>query len=677
MSNTQFHVNYAARLDGRIAIVTMDNGEDHRKPTTFGEEALRSLSDALEELEAVSDLRGVLLTGKPHVFAAGADLQAFVGMNADRARQAGRLGHEAFARLQQLPVPTLAAINGVCMGGGLEIALHCDARTISSSARAVAFPEVFLSIFPAWGGTQLAPRLVGAKNAVDTIVVNALANNRVMRPTEVLERGYADVMLEPATFVDDSLSVLDELITGERNIERTVDIDDGLDEALANGRASADGRTHGATRAPYVALDLIEFAARGGDLDEGREREQQLLSELLPARQAQASVYSFDLVNNRVKRQVGKPDVAPRPIAKMAIVGGGLMGAQLAALHVQRLEVPLVVKDIDESVLQRCRQHIDDALDKRVAQGRLTEGKARFLKGLVTTTMSYDDLAGADWVMEAVLEELDLKKMILHDIEHVVDDTCVIATNTSSLSVDAMASDMRLPQRLVGLHFFNPVAVLPLVEVVRPPQASDEAMATAFEVAKRLKKSAVACIDAPGFIVNRLLLRFNAAAAGALKYGTDFKAIDTAIKNLGLPMGPFELFGLIGLKVSYHVARSLADAFPDRFEVDENFQLLGDSNLDGVYDWTGGGEVYPQLRDQVVVVEDTPWDEKRIQQVALEATADEIAHMLSDGVVDDPRDIDTAMLLGAGWPFFNGGACPYLDATGISQRIVGRQLLAG
>lgn len=676
MSHTKFHVNYAARLDGRIAIVTMDNGEDYRKPTTFGDHALRSLSQALDELDSASDLRGVLLTGKPHVFAAGADLHAFVGMAPDRARQAGRIGHEVFARWQQLPVPTLAAINGVCMGGGLEIALHCDARTISRSARAVAFPEVFLSIVPAWGGTQLAPRLVGAKHAVETIVINPLANNRVMRPADVVERGYADVLVEPATFVDDSLIVLEQMITGTRQFRRAVDPNDGLEEALANGRASADGRTHGATAAPYAALELIEFAARGGDLAEGREREQQVLSELLPARQAQASVYSFDLVNNRVKRQVGRPDAKPRSIAKMAIVGGGLMGAQLAALHLMRLEVPIVIKDIDESVLQRCRQHIEDALDKRVGQGRLSEGKAQFLKGLVTTTTSYDDIAGADWVMEAVLEELDLKQLILHDIERVVADECVIATNTSSLSVDSMAADMRLPQRLVGLHFFNPVAVLPLVEVVRPPKASDEAMATAFDVAKRLNKSAVACMDAPGFIVNRLLLRFNAAAAGALKYGTDFKSIDTAIKNLGLPMGPFELFGLIGLKVSYHVAQSLADAFPDRFEVDENFQLLGDSNLDGVYDWTGGGEVYPQLRDQVIVVDHAPWDEQRIQQVALDATADEIGHMLADGVVDDPRDIDTAMLLGAGWPFFNGGVCPYLDATGISQRVLGRQLLA-
>lgn len=672
MSHTEFKLTTAERPVGRIAILTMDNGEDHTRPNTFGAEALASLNDALDEVEAAEDLKGLMLTGKPFIFAVGADLKQFQGMDTEEAREGGRRGHEAFARLQALPIPTLAAINGACMGGGLEIALHCDYRTLSTGAQVAAFPEVFLSIFPAWGGTQLAPRIVGAKNAIETIVNNSLNNNQVMSPREAFDRGFADRFIDSATFLDDSVALLERLIRGDETIERDVDPTEGIDEALANARGMADGKTKGATRAPYVALELIEFAARGGDLDEGRRKEQDALAELLPARQAQASVYSFDLTQQRVKKQPWKPDAEPKRIRKAAIIGSGLMGAQLGVLHLQRLEVPLVMKDIDEGVLVTAREYIEGELDKRVAKGRLHEGKARFLKGLVTYTTSYDDVAGADWVLEAVLERLDLKQAIFADLEKVLDEDAILATNTSSLSIGAMASKLEHPERVVGFHFFNPVAVLPLVEVIKPDGVSDAAMATAFDVAKKLRKSAVQCADAPAFIVNRLMLRFNGAATEALRFGTDFKTIDQAIEKLGLPMGPFILFGLVGLQVAYHTAETLADAFPDRYHVDENFTLMGESGLPGIYDWSAGGEVYPEIRDGLTIEQDAPWSEEQIQRAALEAVADEARRMLDEGVVADARDIDTAMLLGAGYPFFNGGICMYLDQTGIADELFGR-----
>ncbi|MFW5933797.1 MAG: 3-hydroxyacyl-CoA dehydrogenase NAD-binding domain-containing protein, partial [Actinomycetota bacterium] len=624
------------------------------------------------ELEAAEDVRGLLLTGKPYIFAVGADLNAFAGVDADRAREAGRHGHDAFARLQALPMTTVAAINGACMGGGLEIALHCDYRTLSTGARALAFPEVFLSILPAWGGTQLAPQLVGAKDAIETIVTNALNNNRTMSPTEAFQRGFADRFYDSATFLDDSVAFLERLLAGEETVERDVDPAEGLDEALANARGMADGKTKGATRAPYLALELLEFAARGGDLAEGRAREQEALVELLPARQAQASVYAFELTQQRVKRQPWKPDAQPREINKAAVIGAGLMGAQLGVLHLQRLEVPLVVKDIDDGALAGARQHIEEELDKRVAKGRLSEGKARFLKGLVTYTTSYDDVAGADWVIEAVLERMELKQRIFADLEQVVDDQAVLATNTSSLPIAEMSVGLAHPERVVGFHFFNPVAVMPLVEVIKPEGVADQAMATAFEVAKKLRKSAVQCADSPAFIVNRLMLRFNGEATRALRYGSDFKDIDRAIESLGLPMGPFILFGLVGLQVAYHTAQTLAEAFPDRFEVDENFRLMGESGLPGIYDWSAGGEVYPEIRDNLVVEEHAPWSPEQIQRAALEGIADEARHMLDEGVVADARDIDTAMLLGAGYPFFNGGICMYLDQIGLSEELFGQ-----
>lgn len=675
---TEFKLGwYDSPTAGRLAVLTMDNGEDYRKPNTFGQGAFESLQVALNEIDVQSDVRGLLLTGKPFVFAVGADFNAFARATPEFARQASKIGHEVFGRVMRLPFPTLAAINGACMGGGLEIALHCDYRILSSGAAAIAFPEVFLSILPAWGGTQLAPRIVGGPNALKVIVANALNNNTMLKPQEAFDLGFADRLLDPIDFLESSLRVLEGIVTGEDAIERqSAPVDTApLDEALANARQLADSKVHGATRAPYLAIDLIEHAARGGDVVEGLRREQDALAELLPGRQAQASVYAFNLTQQRVKRQPWKPDAQPRPINKIAVVGAGLMGWQLGALFLQRFEVPLVLKDIDDGVLVKARESIEAELDKRVQRGRLEEGKARFLKSIVTYTTDYEPLAASDLAIEAVIEVLDLKQRIFSDIEDVVDDGCILATNTSALSVTDMAASLQHPERVVGLHFFNPVAVLPLVEVIRTERSSDEAVATAFGITKKLRKSAVQCADAPAFVVNRILTRFMGACGEAVNQGNDFVEVDDAVKKLGLPMGPFELLGLVGLKVAAHVGETMHAAYPDRFPLDPNFQMLGETNLPGVYDWSKGRVPYDEITERWQRTGSRKLTPEEIRTAAIEATADEIRHMLDEGVVADARDIDTCMILGAGWPFFNGGICKYLDQTGVSEKLFGEPLI--
>ena len=664
--HTEFKLTYhESPSAGWLALLTMDNGEDHKKPTTFGQRALESLGAALDEVTTNRDLKGLLLVGKPFVFAAGADLNAFAGADAGFAREAARRGHAAFGRLRDLPIPTLAAINGVCMGGGLEIALHCDYRAVSTAAGAIAFPEVFLSIFPAWGGTQLTPRLVGTANALKVIVHNPLSNNRALRPQDAVELGLADRLIPAVDFPDASLALLERLVTGEERIARHEPDTAGLDRALARARSAADDRTHGATRAPYVAIDLVEFAARGGDLGEGLRREEDLLAELLPSRQAQAAVYSFDLTQRRAKRQPGRPDVAPRPVRKVGIVGAGLMGAQLGALFLHRLEARVVMKDIDQGVLDRARATIEAELDQRVTKGRVKAGKATFLKSIVTYTLEYEPLAGADLVLEAAVERLDLKRRIFADVEEFVDAECVLATNTSSLTVGPMASKLAHPERVVGLHFFNPVAVLPLVEIARGEQSGDQAVATAFEVTKTLRKTGVLCADTPAFVVNRLLARFLGTCFSMVNRGADFAEVDGAVQALGLPMGPFALLGLVGLRTPAHVARILHEAWPDRFPLDPNLQMLGELGLPSIYDrgLVPHDEIRARWRVDNDAVKPSAGD---IRAAALDALADETHHMLDDGTVTDPRDIDTCMLLGAGWPFFMGGICKYLDQTGIS-----------
>lgn len=674
---TQFKLTYHdSSSAGRLALLTMDNGADHTKPTTFGPDALESLAAALDVLEAQPDLKGLLLTGKPFVFAAGADLDAFVGATPSFAREASRRGHQLFGRLSDLGLVTLAAINGACLGGGLEIALHCDYRTVSSAAAAIAFPEVFLSIVPAWGGTQLAPRVAGAANALRAIVGNPLSSNRMMRPADALRLGLVDRLIPAVDFLDASRGLLERLVTGEELIERAEPTREGLDRALASARRAADDRVHGATPAPYLAIDLVEFAARGGDLAEGLRREEDALAELLPARQAQAAVYSFHLTQQRVRRQPPRPAADPRPVRKVGIVGAGLMGAQLGALFLQRLEVPLVMKDVDQGALDRARAHVEAALGQRVAKGRMKPGKAAFLSSLVEYTLDYEPLAGADLVLEAVFERLDLKQRVFADVEAVVDPGCVLATNTSSLSVAAMAAKLVHPGRVVGLHFFNPVAVMPLVEVASTEQTSAPTMATAFEVAKALRKSAVGCADAPGFVVNRILARLMSACATAVSRGADFAEVDDAVQALGLPIGPFALLGLVGLEVGARVADTMHEAFGDRFPLDPNFQMLGEVGLPAVYDWSNPRVAYDEIRERWQVDEGAPKPTSgEIRAEVADAVADEIRHLLDERVVADARDVDTCMLLGAGWPFFMGGVCKHLDQTGVSQRLFGAPLI--
>lgn len=299
---TRFKVRYHdSSKAGRLALVTMDN--ESSGPNTFEERALESLHEALDDIDSQEDVKGLLLTGKPWVFCAGADVGRFRGASPEDAREGCRVGHEAFQRLRDLPFPTMAAINGVCMGGGLEIALHCDYRTASAAARPMAFPEVYLGIVPAWGGTQLAPRLVGAETALQLIIRNALDNNRTIDARKGADLGLIDRLFQPVDLLSDSLQLLEALVSEEEKIERPPPDHGDLDELLSETRDWVDRKVHGATPAPYQALDLIEFAARDGDLGEGFEREEEAVVELMPARQAQAGFYSFQLTQRRVKKQ--------------------------------------------------------------------------------------------------------------------------------------------------------------------------------------------------------------------------------------------------------------------------------------------------------------------------------------------------------------------------------------
>ena len=636
----------------------MDNGEDWQKPNTFGEAALRSLEDALGQLRT-RDWRGLVLTGKPFVFAVGADIDEFGEITPERARLGGEAGHELFGRIRDLPFVTLAAINGAVVGGGVEIALHCDYRTLSSSVRHFACPEVFLGLIPGWGGTQLIPQLVGAEQAVKFIVENPLRQNRMLTAQQAFDAGFADALLEPVEFLDESLAMLIQKIEESPGKRRpAADLSDAA-EICRKARARLDGQLHGAAPAPYRALDLIEGAATWS-LEKGYRAEEDALADLLPGPQAQASVYAFNLVERRAKRGVGIPEAEPRRVQRIGLVGAGLMARQLALLALRRLEVPVVLRDLTQEQVDDAKSWIADELDELTRKGRIGEGKARFLGSLVTGGIGWEVFADCDLVLEAVYEEMAVKKDVFAELERVVSPECVLATNTSSLSVTEMGADLEHPERVVGMHFFNPVAVLPLVELVRTPQTNDITLATAWAVTRKLRKTGVLVRDAPGFVVNRLLARQGSVVTDALDHGNTVEETDEAILRLGVPMAPSVLLQLVGPKVANHVRHTLHDAWPERFPLSVTLESLAQ-----------GGEP--------VVVEHAPRAVDEIHEAVLEAMADEVAHMLDEGVVAEAADVDTCLILGAGYPFWLGGITKHLDQTGISQRVVGRPLaeLAG
>ncbi len=661
---------------GQVALITLDNGMDHTRPTTFGPQGLANIDAALDQAFAAAPA-AIAITGKPFVFAAGADLSG-IGTITDReiAHAVGDLGRRVFRRLHDSSIPTFALVNGAALGGGVEIALHCHYRTLASNAAMVALPECFLGILPGWGGTQLLPRIAGPEAAVTVIVDNALNQNRMLRPDQALRLGVVDVVLDAADYLERSLAWMADVLGGSIAVPRK---DYRADEAawsaaVAQGRMIADLRTHGASPAPYRALEMIDLA-RTADLDEGFAAEGDALADLICSQTFRAGVYAFNLTQKRARRPAGAPDAAlARPVAKVGVIGAGLMATQLALLFARRLHVPVVITDVDQARLDKGLTGVRREIDALKAKGRISGDEANRLTALVTGSLDYAAFADADFVIEAVFEEMGVKKQVFAELERHVPPTTVLATNTSSLSVTDMAADLAHPERVVGFHFFNPVAVLPLLEIVQAGHTDDAALATAFATAKALHKGPILVKDAPAFVVNRLLTRFMGEIIAAIDEGTDPAVADGALAPLGLPMTPIMLLQLVGPAVALHVTETLAMAFPDRFVVSRNLRRIVDGGHRTLvaFDETGSQSLDPAIA-ALWQQGDRPSTGDEVRDRALAALADEAHRMLDEGVVAEAADIDLAMLTGAGWPFWLGGITPYLDREGVSERVVGRR----
>ena len=667
---------------GTLALVTLDNGFDHTKPNTFGPATLVQLQAVVDGLRAraeAGEIAAVGITGKPFIFAVGADLTGVPHVSQrEQAVEIAQAGHRAFASIMDLPVPTFGFVNGAAMGGGVEIALACDYRTISGGVPAVALPECFLGLVPGWGGCYLLPRLLGAPKALKVIIENPLSMNRMLKGVEAYQLGIADAIFEPADFLEDSLRWAADVVSGQVTITRPDRTQDAAEWDAACDAAGklADAKTARRSPAPYRAIDLVR-AARTSSRDDAFAAEDAALGDLLMGDELRAGLYAFDLVQRRAKRPAGAPDRAlARKVTKVGIVGAGLMAGQLAMLFARSLGVPVVMTDLDEDRVAKGVGYVHGEVDGLLAKGRIGQDKANFLKGLVTGSTSKDGFADADFVIEAVFEEMAVKQQVFAEVEAVVSSECVLATNTSSLSITQMASGLEHPERVVGFHFFNPVAVMPLLEIIPGEKTDDATLATAFATGKGLKKTTILVKDSASFITNRLLGRFMGEFSRIVDEGTPVQVADRAVAGLA-PMPPFVLMGLVGPAIALHNSQTLVRAFGDRFYASPSLEAMVAARKPGYYTVVDGVQVPdPEvLAMQVTPEHPVELTVPQVRERVLSAIADEVARMLDEKVAQAPMDIDLAMITGAGFQFWNGGIIPLLDREGISQKVVGHRFL--
>ena len=683
---THSYVRDIALPSGRtIALITLDNGRDHTRPSTLGPATLLELSDRLDELTAraaAKEIAGVAIIGKPFIFAAGADLSK-VGDIPDHETGVlmAKLGHETLGKLSELGVPSFVFYNGLALGGGVEIGLNATYRTIDASVPAFALPEVFLGLIPGWGGAYLLPNLIGIENALEVVISNPLKNNRMLKGPQAFELGIADAMFGPANFLEDSLKWADDVLTGKIKVKRKNEpgkLERAVkwDVAIGIAEKTLASRIGRVAKSPYAALELLK-AAKNTDKKTGFAAEDKALADLVAGDQFRASIYAFNLVQKRAKRPAGAPDKElARKVTKVGVIGAGLMASQFALLFVRRLQVPVVITDLDQARVDKGLDYIRGEIDELLGKGRIDADEANRLKALVTGTTDKADFADCDWVIEAVFEELEIKQQVFADVEQYLSPEAILATNTSSLSVEQIGAKLKHPERVVGFHFFNPVAVMPLIEVVKTPKTTDETLATAMATAAKLRKNAVITADTPGFVVNRILAKLLGEAMHALEVGTPPEAVVDAVKPFGLPMDPFVLLDLVGLKVGAHVLDTHHTAFPERFFDSPALHELAEANVLLEKDGKGKPTGKIDKKATAIIAKHRPADAKPYSAEELrtrveDGLADEIHRMLEGDVVHAAEDIDLCMILGAGWPFQMGGVTPYLDRVGASERVFG------
>jgi len=648
------------------------------------ERLLRELGSVLDDARRREDVRAVLFRStKPGMFMAGMDVEQIASVrDAYRGAEGARFGQSVFQKVADVGRPSACAINGVCLGGGAELALACSLRVAADDpAVRIGFPEVKIGIIPGFGGTQRLPRLIGLPAALELILAGSGVDARKARrlglvdalvPTEYLERETVALLRRAA---EEGLEpVVARLDRPKRLFDRLIDHVPPL-RSLVLDRARRRTARKVSTRdypAPFRAIEALEVGA-ARPLTEGLDIEARIIGELVPTETSRNLIWLF---RNQaaLKRADGGTGAVARRIDRLAIVGAGIMGGGIAQLAAG-CDLPVRLKDVRYEPLLQALRTAREGFARQVGRGRIVERELRQKMALISPTLDDTGLVHADFVIEAVVESLDVKRAVVAEVERHLDSRAVLASNTSSLPISDIAARALHPERIVGLHFFNPVDRMPLVEIIAGRRSSPEAVATAVGLAVRLGKVPVLVRDTPGFLVNRILTRYLDEALHLLFEGVGIEPIDEAMRNFGMPMGPFELLDQIGLETAQHVAAVLASASVAEAGGASGSALavlvqngrLGRKSGRGFYRYRDGKRAaleseLPRLLGLPASRELPP---ETLQERMLLALIHSAVACLEQGVVREPRDVDLALVLGTGFPPFRGGPLRHADTVGI------------
>ncbi len=651
----------------------------------FDQATLEELKQAVTCLEQVDGLQGVLFSSAKDSFIVGADITEFLKLFShpkEEIRQHIIKHNGIFNAIEDLPCPTVVAINGVALGGGFELCLSADYRVMADSAK-VGLPEVKLGINPGWGGTFRLPRLIGIDNANEWI-----CGGSEKRADAALKEAAVDAVVAPDLLAAAALDLLKKCIAGDidyraRRDEKTSPVKHNSIELTmafesAKGVIGAQAGPH--YPAPMQALKTMEKAVkldRAGAI----EIESEAFAKLAGNEVTTALVGLF-LNDQQVKRAAKKYAGDTPPVSLAAVLGAGIMGGGVAYQSASK-GTPILMKDINQSALQLGLNEAVKLLSGQLKRGRIDTQKMASVLTQITPTLSYGDFNRVDLVVEAVVENVDIKKSVLAEVEEFMSDDAILASNTSTISITELATALKKPENFCGMHFFNPVHRMPLVEVIRGEQTGDAAIARTVAYARAMGKIPIVVNDCPGFMVNRVLFPYFGGFSALVGDGADFRQIDRVMEGFGWPMGPAYLLDVIGIDTAHHADAVMAQGFPDRMShtgenvIDRMFELarFGQKNNQGFYRYEPDRRGKPQkLLDESV--------DELLQGVSasrLEFSNDEIiermmiplcietVRCLEEQVVASSAEADMALIYGIGFPAFRGGALHHLDQVGMAE----------